>query len=184
MAFPSVCDNIPTKANQEDHVSMAPWAARKAQLGLHRLEQFIRLYQPDGRLGLVAHVDVLRLAFIDAGAVQCGFCTPGMILAAKALLDREPRPSRSPWPESRGCAPERHMPYPAGAGRRYTLPALWPSPAIPADEISLRLNGREKRFRVEERETLLQVLRERAGLTGAKNGTPAAARCPESFPDS
>ena len=37
-------------------------------------------------------------------------------------------------------------------------------------EISLRLNGREKRFRVEERETLLQVLRERAGLTGAKKG--------------
>ena len=37
-------------------------------------------------------------------------------------------------------------------------------------EISLRLNGREKRFRVEERETLLQVLRERAGLTGAEKG--------------
>lgn len=37
----------------------------------------------------------LQQAFIDAGAVQCGFCTPGMILAAKALLDREPRPSRS-----------------------------------------------------------------------------------------
>ena len=37
-------------------------------------------------------------------------------------------------------------------------------------EISLRLNGRERRFRVEERETLLQVLRERAGLTGAKKG--------------
>lgn len=37
----------------------------------------------------------LQQAFIDAGAVQCGFCTPGMILAAKALLDCEPRPSRS-----------------------------------------------------------------------------------------
>ena len=37
----------------------------------------------------------IQQAFIDAGAVQCGFCTPGMILAAKALLDREPRPSRS-----------------------------------------------------------------------------------------
>ena len=37
-------------------------------------------------------------------------------------------------------------------------------------EISLRLNGRERRFRVEERETLLRVLRERAGLTGAKKG--------------
>ncbi len=36
----------------------------------------------------------LQQAFIDAGAIQCGFCTPGMILAAKALLDREPHPSR------------------------------------------------------------------------------------------
>jgi selenium-dependent xanthine dehydrogenase len=36
----------------------------------------------------------LQQAFIDAGAVQCGFCTPGMIMAAKALLDRSPQPSR------------------------------------------------------------------------------------------
>jgi carbon-monoxide dehydrogenase small subunit len=32
-------------------------------------------------------------AFIDKGAVQCGFCTPGMILSAKALLDNNSRPS-------------------------------------------------------------------------------------------
>jgi len=32
-------------------------------------------------------------AFIDAGAFQCGFCTPGMIVAATALLSRNPRPS-------------------------------------------------------------------------------------------
>jgi CO/xanthine dehydrogenase Mo-binding subunit len=36
----------------------------------------------------------LQTAFIETGAVQCGFCTPGMLLAAKALLDREARPSR------------------------------------------------------------------------------------------
>jgi carbon-monoxide dehydrogenase small subunit len=34
----------------------------------------------------------LQEAFIEAGAVQCGFCTPGMILSAKALLDRNPDP--------------------------------------------------------------------------------------------
>jgi carbon-monoxide dehydrogenase small subunit len=34
----------------------------------------------------------VQQAFIDAGGVQCGFCTPGMIMAAKALLDRNPRP--------------------------------------------------------------------------------------------
>jgi carbon-monoxide dehydrogenase small subunit len=37
----------------------------------------------------------LQRAFVQAGAVQCGFCTPGMILAAKALLDRNPAPSRA-----------------------------------------------------------------------------------------
>ena len=35
----------------------------------------------------------LQQAFIDNGAFQCGFCTPGMILAAKSLLDETPRPS-------------------------------------------------------------------------------------------
>ncbi len=35
----------------------------------------------------------LQQAFLDAGAVQCGFCTPGMLLAAKALLDRNSKPS-------------------------------------------------------------------------------------------
>jgi carbon-monoxide dehydrogenase small subunit len=35
----------------------------------------------------------LQESFIEEGAIQCGFCTPGMILAAKALLDRNPDPS-------------------------------------------------------------------------------------------
>ena len=35
----------------------------------------------------------MQQAFIDNGAFQCGFCTPGMILAAKSLLDETPRPS-------------------------------------------------------------------------------------------
>ena len=36
----------------------------------------------------------LQQSFIDAGAVQCGFCTPGMLLAAKALLDKNPAPTK------------------------------------------------------------------------------------------
>ena len=35
----------------------------------------------------------LQQAFIDEDGLQCGFCTPGMIIAAKALLDREADPS-------------------------------------------------------------------------------------------
>ena len=37
---------------------------------------------------------VYGYAFAKAGAVQCGFCTPGMIMAAKALIDTDPAPSR------------------------------------------------------------------------------------------
>ena len=40
-------------------------------------------------------LDPLQQAFIDHGAVQCGFCTPGFILAAKALLLRNPSPTRA-----------------------------------------------------------------------------------------
>jgi aerobic carbon-monoxide dehydrogenase small subunit len=35
----------------------------------------------------------LQAAFVEAGAVQCGFCTPGLIVAAHDLLARDPRPS-------------------------------------------------------------------------------------------
>ena len=35
----------------------------------------------------------IQEAFIEEGGVQCGFCTPGMVLAAKALLDENPRPT-------------------------------------------------------------------------------------------
>ena len=36
-------------------------------------------------------LDEIQQAFVEAGAVQCGYCTPGMILSAKALLDRNPK---------------------------------------------------------------------------------------------
>ena len=39
-------------------------------------------------------LDPLQQAFIDYHAVQCGFCTPGMLMSAKALLIQNPYPSR------------------------------------------------------------------------------------------
>jgi carbon-monoxide dehydrogenase small subunit len=42
----------------------------------------------------------LQKAFVEAGAVQCGYCTPGAILSAKALLDRNPQPSEAEIRES------------------------------------------------------------------------------------
>ncbi|TVQ40848.1 MAG: xanthine dehydrogenase [Spirochaetaceae bacterium] len=40
-------------------------------------------------------LDPVQQAFVAEGAVQCGFCTPGMVMAAKALLQANPRPSES-----------------------------------------------------------------------------------------
>jgi aerobic-type carbon monoxide dehydrogenase small subunit (CoxS/CutS family) len=47
--------------------------------------------------GLTVHgrLDALQMAFVEKGAVQCGFCIPGMIMAAKYLLMRNPNPTVS-----------------------------------------------------------------------------------------
>ena len=44
-------------------------------------------------LGTMENPHPLQEAFADAGAVQCGYCTPGLIISAKALLDRNPQPT-------------------------------------------------------------------------------------------
>ncbi|KPL17680.1 MAG: hypothetical protein AMJ92_11355 [candidate division Zixibacteria bacterium SM23_81] len=44
----------------------------------------------------------LQRAFIDQGAVQCGFCTPGLIMGAKALLDRHSHPTEEQIREAIG----------------------------------------------------------------------------------
>jgi carbon-monoxide dehydrogenase small subunit len=38
--------------------------------------------------------DPIQSSFVEHGAIQCGFCTPGMIMSAKALLGQNPRPAR------------------------------------------------------------------------------------------
>jgi carbon-monoxide dehydrogenase small subunit len=44
-------------------------------------------------LGRKDQLHPLQEAFVNQGAVQCGFCTPGMVLSAKALLDENPLPT-------------------------------------------------------------------------------------------
>ncbi len=47
----------------------------------------------EGLEGSDGKLDAIQEAFMEAGASQCGFCTPGMILNAKALLNRVPNPN-------------------------------------------------------------------------------------------
>ncbi|GMQ97640.1 MAG: (2Fe-2S)-binding protein [Acidimicrobiia bacterium] len=44
-------------------------------------------------IGSITHPHALQRSFGEHGAAQCGYCTPAMILTAKALLDRDPTPS-------------------------------------------------------------------------------------------
>jgi CO/xanthine dehydrogenase Mo-binding subunit/aerobic-type carbon monoxide dehydrogenase small subunit (CoxS/CutS family) len=60
----------------------------------------VRLVKMDGRrietiegLASEGRLHPIQSAFIKTGAIQCGFCTPGMIMAAKALLDKNPDPT-------------------------------------------------------------------------------------------
>jgi carbon-monoxide dehydrogenase small subunit len=58
-------------------------------------------FQADGRrvttiegVGEGEKLDIVQRCFVEKGAIQCGFCTPAMILVAKALLAEDPKPTR------------------------------------------------------------------------------------------
>jgi aerobic carbon-monoxide dehydrogenase small subunit len=53
----------------------------------HRITTVEGLARPDGSLS------VLQDSFCEAHGLQCGYCTPGMLIAAQALLDANPRPT-------------------------------------------------------------------------------------------
>ena len=42
-----------------------------------------------------SQLDVIQEAIIDAGGVQCGFCTPGVLITSRALINRNPNPSEA-----------------------------------------------------------------------------------------
>ena len=45
-------------------------------------------------LSRLDEIHPIQKAFVEAGAVHCGFCTPGMVMSAKALLDKNPEPTK------------------------------------------------------------------------------------------
>ena len=47
----------------------------------------------EGLVGEGNILDPIQEAFVEKGGVQCGFCTPGMVMSSKALLDETPKPS-------------------------------------------------------------------------------------------
>jgi carbon-monoxide dehydrogenase small subunit len=47
----------------------------------------------EGLADAEGNLHLIQRAFMEHGAVQCGFCTPGMLMSAKALLDENPKPS-------------------------------------------------------------------------------------------
>jgi aerobic carbon-monoxide dehydrogenase small subunit len=53
----------------------------------HRITTVEGLARPDGQLS------ILQDSFCEAHALQCGYCTPGMLIAAQALLNENPRPT-------------------------------------------------------------------------------------------
>ena len=52
-----------------------------------------RIMTVEGLKGPNGELSPIQTAFIEEAAVQCGFCTPGMVMAAKALLDKNPDPT-------------------------------------------------------------------------------------------
>jgi carbon-monoxide dehydrogenase small subunit len=47
----------------------------------------------EGLIDVQGNLHPIQKAFIEYGAIQCGFCTPGMVLSSKALLDENPKPT-------------------------------------------------------------------------------------------
>lgn len=89
-------------------------------------------------LGKGPELDPVQEAFIDADAVQCGFCAPGYIMAIRALLDRDPHPSQSQIREALSGHLCRCTGYDAifGAVQRIEAASAAPRPAR-----STRRNG-------------------------------------------
>jgi aerobic-type carbon monoxide dehydrogenase small subunit (CoxS/CutS family) len=117
----------------------------------HRVTTIEGLVTKDG-------MDELQRTFDEAGALQCGFCQPGMILAARACLDRKPDASRADIKEALASNLCRCTGYTkifeavenaarrgkqAGRGGRDPVPV--PPPLVPAGSTAPPASGRSDR---------------------------------------
>ncbi len=74
-----------------------------AQAAGHEVQTIESIGQhPDRGWKSTPGLDPIQLAFVETGAIQCGYCTPGMVLAATALLDRVPAPTEAQVREALG----------------------------------------------------------------------------------
>jgi CO/xanthine dehydrogenase Mo-binding subunit/aerobic-type carbon monoxide dehydrogenase small subunit (CoxS/CutS family) len=101
-------------------------------------------------LGTSERLHPLQEAFIAADAVQCGFCTPGTIMAAKAFLDRNPAPTREQIAKALGsnlCRCTGYVSILDAVARAADLGRDIPSPEpqVPAQaELHRRIDARDK----------------------------------------
>ena len=109
----------------------------------------------------------LQEAFIEKGGVQCGICIPGMVLAAKAMLDRDPEPERrarsAPASPATSAAARLHEDLRGGGGggaasARCKIPAPPVTPAAPGY------------FRPRTLDDALEILAQRQGEVRAVAG--------------
>lgn len=59
-----------------------------------------RITTIEGLTSKTGELNTIQKAFVDEGAIQCGFCTPGMVMSAKALLDEKEKPTEEEIKES------------------------------------------------------------------------------------
>ena len=87
-----LADYAKQRAEHGGCASGACGAEGKAGTSLQDAQQWAAKGQ-DSQTGEGTELSPIQQAFIDAGAVQCGFCTPGLLVAADEMLERNPNPT-------------------------------------------------------------------------------------------
>ena len=90
-------EQSPERAPGPDPTETAKLVGKIAEQSQRLVKEFLerqRAAAGEGAAFNVLDPGIIGTAFAELGGSQCGYCTPGILLTAKALLDREPDPSR------------------------------------------------------------------------------------------